>query len=231
MGERTDKVSTLCLKAARTAADMEPAKPPRRGHPVAQVPPRCAGAACPRTAAITVGAAATGDLQPSTDIAINSIIHISIRPPASQRPAAKPTQTLSLPPLSLGGDLWWRTVCSSCVSRLDRHVTYYTSHMLYICTYSPLAALAEIHSSSPALNVFTSLPQLCLNDFVIMPNLRRHWKYLSMGTAHFVLIPLSKCNNTGSPSEFVLSIFPCKFISDQTLPCRRKCYHVETFFQ
>jgi hypothetical protein len=33
--------------------------------------------------------------------------------------------------------LWWRTVCSRYVSRLDRHVTYYTSHMLYICTYSP----------------------------------------------------------------------------------------------
>jgi hypothetical protein len=28
--------------------------------------------------------------------------------------------------------LWWRTICSYCVSRLDRHVTYYTSHM---CTY------------------------------------------------------------------------------------------------
>ena len=28
--------------------------------------------------------------------------------------------------------LWWRNICSYCVSRLDRHVTYYTSHM---CTY------------------------------------------------------------------------------------------------
>jgi hypothetical protein len=29
-------------------------------------------------------------------------------------------------------ELWWRTVCSYYVSRLDRHVTYYTSHMLYM---------------------------------------------------------------------------------------------------
>jgi hypothetical protein len=39
MGDRTDKVSMLRLKAARTPADTEPAKPPRRGCPVAQVPP------------------------------------------------------------------------------------------------------------------------------------------------------------------------------------------------
>jgi hypothetical protein len=39
IGERTDKVSTLRLKAARTPADTEPAKPPRRGPPVAQAPP------------------------------------------------------------------------------------------------------------------------------------------------------------------------------------------------
>ncbi len=39
MGDRTDKVSTLRLKAARTPADTEPAKPPRRGRPVAQAPP------------------------------------------------------------------------------------------------------------------------------------------------------------------------------------------------
>jgi hypothetical protein len=38
MGERIDKVPTLRLKAARTPADTEPAKPPRRGHPVAQAP-------------------------------------------------------------------------------------------------------------------------------------------------------------------------------------------------
>jgi hypothetical protein len=39
MGERTDKVSTLHLKVARTPADAEPAKPPRRGRPVAQASP------------------------------------------------------------------------------------------------------------------------------------------------------------------------------------------------
>ncbi len=39
MGDRTDKVSTLCLKAARTPADTKPAKPPRRGCPVAEAPP------------------------------------------------------------------------------------------------------------------------------------------------------------------------------------------------
>ncbi len=39
MGERTDKVSTLCLKAARTPADTETAKPRRRGRPVEQAPP------------------------------------------------------------------------------------------------------------------------------------------------------------------------------------------------
>ncbi len=32
-------MSTLRLKAARTPADTEPAKPPRRGRPVAQAPP------------------------------------------------------------------------------------------------------------------------------------------------------------------------------------------------
>jgi hypothetical protein len=36
MGDRTDKVSTLRLKAAQTPADAEPAKPSRRGHPVAR---------------------------------------------------------------------------------------------------------------------------------------------------------------------------------------------------
>jgi hypothetical protein len=34
----------------------------------------------------------------------------------------------------LNKNVWWRTICSYCVSRLDRHVTYYTvpHHM---CTY------------------------------------------------------------------------------------------------
>jgi hypothetical protein len=39
IGDRTDKVSTLRLKAARTLADIEPAKPRHRGRPVAQAPP------------------------------------------------------------------------------------------------------------------------------------------------------------------------------------------------
>jgi hypothetical protein len=45
----------------------------------------------------------TGDLQPSTDITTNNIIHVSIQPPTSQRPAADQTQPLNLPPQSLGG--------------------------------------------------------------------------------------------------------------------------------
>ncbi len=36
IGERTNKVSTHRLKAARTPADMEPAKLLRRGRPIAQ---------------------------------------------------------------------------------------------------------------------------------------------------------------------------------------------------
>jgi hypothetical protein len=39
IGDRTDKVSTLCLKAVWTPVDTEPAKPPRRGRPIAQAPP------------------------------------------------------------------------------------------------------------------------------------------------------------------------------------------------
>jgi hypothetical protein len=76
----------------------------RASKAATQGSPRCTGATCPCAAAKTAGAAATGDLQPSTDNANNNfIIIISIRPPASQRPAAEPTQPLSLPPQSLGG--------------------------------------------------------------------------------------------------------------------------------
>jgi hypothetical protein len=55
--------------------------------------------------------------------------------------------------------MWWRTVCSYYVSRLDRHVTYYTSHMLYICiiVYTRPSLPVLKHCSSSALNVFTSL--------------------------------------------------------------------------
>ena len=50
------------------------------------------------------GAAATGVLQPPSYSATNNNIHFfSIRPPASRRPTAEPTQPLSLPPQSLGG--------------------------------------------------------------------------------------------------------------------------------
>ncbi len=98
MGDRTDKVSTLRLKVARTPADTEPAKPLRRGRPVAQVPPVRALQSKQR------GAAASGDFQPTFYSATNNfILFINIRPPASQCPASKPTQPLSLPPQSLGG--------------------------------------------------------------------------------------------------------------------------------
>jgi hypothetical protein len=83
MGDRTDKASTLRLKAARTPADTEPAKPPRRGRPLSQAPPVRAPPPKKR------GAATTGDLQPTSYSATNNfILFISIRPPASQHPAA-----------------------------------------------------------------------------------------------------------------------------------------------
>jgi hypothetical protein len=104
MGDRTDKVSTLRLKAACTPADTEPAKLPSRGRHIAQGAPRCAGATCLRAAAETAGAAASHDLQPSSYNATNNhILFFSFRPPASHRPAAEPTQPQSLPPQSLGG--------------------------------------------------------------------------------------------------------------------------------
>ncbi len=88
MGERTEKVSTLRLKVARTPADTEPAKLPRRDRPVAQAPPVRAPPPTQR-----------GQLR---QVTFNNIINVSIRPPASQCPAAEPTQPLSLPQ-SLGG--------------------------------------------------------------------------------------------------------------------------------
>jgi hypothetical protein len=99
--------------------------------------PRCAGATCLHATVDSAEVATAGEVQPSTDSATNNIfIILSIRPPASQRPAAKPT-TSEPAAAEFGGDLWWRTVCSYYVSRLDRHMIYYTLHMLYICTYSP----------------------------------------------------------------------------------------------
>ena len=74
---------------------------------------RCAGATCPRAATERAGAAASGDFQPSSYIATNDyILFYGIRQPASQRLAAELSQPLSLLPQSLGGDLWWRTICS-----------------------------------------------------------------------------------------------------------------------
>ncbi len=76
----------------------------RASQAAAQGSPRCTGATCPHATTNTAGAAATGDLQFSTDNATNNIIIISsIRRPASQRPAAEPTQPLSLPQQTLGG--------------------------------------------------------------------------------------------------------------------------------
>jgi hypothetical protein len=49
----------------------------RTSQAAAQGSPRCAGATCPRTAAVTAGAATTGDLQLPTDI--NN--HVSVQPP------------------------------------------------------------------------------------------------------------------------------------------------------
>ncbi len=41
-----------------------------------------------------------------------------------------------------GGDLWWRTVCSRCVSRLDHHVTCYTSPYVVYMYILALACLS-----------------------------------------------------------------------------------------
>jgi hypothetical protein len=81
----------LTWRGGRGDASKQPGRY-RTSQAAAQGTPRCAGAACPRTAAVTAGAAPTGGLQPSTDIATNNIIHVSIQPPASQRPAANRTQ-------------------------------------------------------------------------------------------------------------------------------------------
>jgi hypothetical protein len=113
IGERTDKVSTLRFKPARTPADTESAQPPAGDA-------RCAGAACPPGDAATAGAAATGDLQTANDIATINSIHIIIRSAPSQHPAADTTQPPIQPPQSLGGDLWWHTHCSLFS---QRHIT------------------------------------------------------------------------------------------------------------
>jgi hypothetical protein len=92
-GDRTDKVST------RPGHQRTRSQQSRRAG-VAPLRRRHLSARRHRTA----GAAASGDLQSSSYNATNNLIHFfSIRPPASHRPAAEPTQPLSLPPQSLGG--------------------------------------------------------------------------------------------------------------------------------
>jgi hypothetical protein len=84
------------------------------------------------------GAAATGALQPPSYSATNNCIRFFIiRSPASRHPTAEPTQPLSLPPQSLGGTCGGAPSVPTVLSRLGRHVTYYSPHMLYICRYSP----------------------------------------------------------------------------------------------
>jgi hypothetical protein len=93
MGKRTEKVSTLCLKAARTQADTEPAKPARRGRPV-EVPPVCASPPSQRGRSRQVTFSLPPTSPPTTP---------STSASDSQRPATHPTQPLSLPPQGLGG--------------------------------------------------------------------------------------------------------------------------------
>jgi hypothetical protein len=66
MGDRTDKVSTLRLKAAQTPADMEPAKPPRRGHP------------CPRTAGGGRGGVEVADQQAGRESVVSRAAWASV---------------------------------------------------------------------------------------------------------------------------------------------------------
>jgi hypothetical protein len=133
IGDRTDKVSTLRLKAARTPADTEPARPPRRGCPVAQTPPVRTPPPTQRRRPRQV----TFNLPPTAPPTSSSISSASGRPLRNARPPNR--LNLLACRRRVWGDLWWHTVCSYYVSRLDCHVTYYTSHMLYICTctYSP----------------------------------------------------------------------------------------------
>ncbi len=74
IGDRTDKVSTLRLKAARYGASQA----------AVQGSPRCAGATCLHATADSAEAAMAGEVQPFTDSATNNIfIILSIRPPSS----------------------------------------------------------------------------------------------------------------------------------------------------
>ena len=60
---------------------------------------------------------------------------------------------------------------------------------MYICTYLPLPALAEIHSSSLALNVFTSLHIIILTDKILAST--KCWHRQNIGGVK--ILAASKC--------------------------------------
>ncbi len=85
----------------------------------------------------------TFSLLPTAPPTTTSTSSASGRPLRAARfaPPDRRTDSTSEPAAAeFGGDLWWRAICSYCVSRLDCHVTYYSSHMLYICRYPPWLA-------------------------------------------------------------------------------------------
>jgi hypothetical protein len=111
----------------------------------------------------------------------HQLLHPHLQHPAARfaLPSCRTDSTSEPAAAEFGGDLWWCTICSYGVSRLDRHVTYYTSHMCtYVYTRLSLPSL-KYSSSSLALNVFTSLHSMCnqrkgigLLEYQVMPSLR-----------------------------------------------------------
>jgi hypothetical protein len=95
--DRTNKVSTLRLKAARTPADTEPAKLLCRGRPVAPAPPVCTPLPTQRRRPRQV----RFNLPPTAPPTTSSSSSASGRLLRSARPPNR--QPLSLPPQSLGG--------------------------------------------------------------------------------------------------------------------------------
>ncbi len=93
------------LKAARTLADTEPAKPPRSGRPVAQAPPVHAPPPSQRGRPRQV----TFSLPP-TSPPITSSTSASSRRFAT--PGRQPDSTSKPAAAEFGGDLWWRVLCS-----------------------------------------------------------------------------------------------------------------------
>jgi hypothetical protein len=84
-------------------------------------------------AAFGVAKAALAAAEPLAHPAPNVVLSLTTAPPttsssslASSRPLcnARPPNRLNLCGRQVWGDLWWRTICSYCVSRLNRHVTY-----------------------------------------------------------------------------------------------------------